>query len=187
MNRCARLLRNGRAITLLAVSLAGLLVAGCDEPPLKVGVANWKPQSTGGTIETRPLPPAQQVHSNYRQWLESETTAKVRLYETVLTDVANQSNYSVNIQRGDTPLGAADTTFVTFDYRDPTNGTYQLEWHMRGKHQPDFLKLDGHPKTVWLQLFGAPGESTNPRLKIVAIEGVESREVVVAEPGRKPQ
>ena len=186
-NGCAKLLRTGRAITLLSVSLAALLVTGCDEGPLKVGVVNWRPQSTGGPNETRPLPLAQQVHSNYQQWLESETATRVRLYEVVLTDAANQLNYSVNIQRGDTPLGATDTTFVTFDYRDPTNGTYQLEWHMRGRHQPDFLKLDGHPKKVWLQLFGAPEESTNPRLKIVAIEKVESREALVAEPGRKVQ
>jgi hypothetical protein len=180
-------MRNERAITLLAVSLAGLLVAGCDERPLKVGVANWKPQSTSGPIETRPLPPAQQVHLNYQLWLESETAAKVRLYEVVLADAANQVNYSVNIQRGDTPLGAGDETFVEFNYRDPTNGTYKLEWSMRGKHRPNFLKLDGHPKKVWLRLFGAPGESAHPRLQIVAIEGVESRASLVAEPGRKPQ
>src|SRR6185503_18745198 len=113
--------------------------------------------------------------------------AKVRLYEVVLVHATNQLNYTVNVQRGDTPMGAADFTFVTFEYRDPTNGTYRLEWHRRGRHQPDFLKLDGHPKKVWLQLFGAPEESTNPRLKIVAIEGVESRQVLVAEEGRKAQ
>ena len=187
MKRRSRLLRSGRAITLLVLSLTGLLVAGCDEPPLKVGVTNWKPQSTAGPIETRPLPSAQQVHSNYQQWLESETAAKVRLYEVVMTDAANQLNYSVNIQRGDTPLGANDTTFVTFDYRDPTNGTYQLAWHMQGRHEPDFLNLDGHPKRVWLQLIGVPEESTKPRLQILAIEGVESRASLVAEPGRKVQ
>lgn len=187
MNRRAKLLRNDGAITLLVVSLAGLLVAGCDERPLRVGVANWKPQSSGGPIETRPLPRAMQVHSNYQEWVESETAAKVRLFEVVLTDAANQLNYSANIQRGDTPLGATDTTFITFDYRDPTNGTYQFAWHMRGKHQPDFLKLDGHPKKVWLQFIGVPEESTKPRLQILAIEGVESRANLVAEPGRKPQ
>lgn len=176
-----------RASALLAIGLVAILFVGCDEQPLRVGVTNWKPRSTGGPIDTRLLPPAQQVHSSYEQWLNSEVAARVRLYELVLADATNQSNFTVNIQRGDTPLGAADTTFVTFNYRDSTNGTYQLEWHMRGRHQPDFLKLDGHPKKVWLQLFGAPGESTNPRLKILAIESVESREVLVAEPGRKAQ
>lgn len=181
-------MRNGRSITLLAVfTLAGLFVVGCDEPPLKVGVTNWKPQSTGGPIETKPLPSAEQVQSNYQQWLESETTAKVRLYEIVLADAANLVNYSVNIQRGDTPLGATDTTFVTFDYRDPSNGTYQLAWHMQGRHNPDFLKLDGQPKRVWLRFIGVVEESTKPRLQILAMEGVESRANLVAEPGRKVQ
>jgi hypothetical protein len=162
-----------------------MLVAGCDERTLKVGVADWKPPSTGGPIETRPLPPAQEVHTNYEQWLESDSTAKVRLYEFVLTDPANQQNYSVRTLRGDTPLGATDTTFVTFDYRDPEAGAYQLEWHMRGRHQPDFLKVDGRPIRVWLKLFGAPGESVHPRLSIVAIESVEYRHILVAEPGQK--
>jgi len=173
-------------MSLLTFALA-LLGGGCDEGPLKTGVPNWMPKSTGGPIETRPLPPAQRVHSDYQQWLQSETSAKVRLYETVLLGQTNQLNYTVKVGKGDTPLGATYFTDVTFIYRDPTNGQYQLEWGLRGKRKPDFLKLDAHPKKVLLQLFGTPEEGTNPRLKIVAIEGVESREVVVAEPGRKAQ
>jgi hypothetical protein len=184
MNRYERLLQSGRVAALVAGSLLALLLAGCDERPLKVGVANWKPQSTGGPIETRPLPPAQQLHSNYQQWLDSDITAKVRLYEAVLQYSTNQVNYTVKIGKGDTPLGASYFTDVSFSYRDSTNGQYQLEWSMRGRQQPDFLQLSDHPKKVWLRLFGAPGESSFPRLKIVAIEGVESREVLVAEPGR---
>lgn len=124
MNSRANLRQGCRVGGLLAVGLVALLFAGCDDHPLKDGVANWKPQSTGGPIETRPLPPAQEVHSNYERWLESETVAKVRLYELVLSDAVNQSNYLVKVQRGDTPLGATDTTFVTFNYQDSTNGTY---------------------------------------------------------------
>jgi len=187
MNCCVRFLRGGRVSALLAACLVALLHAGCDERPLKTGVTNWKPQSTGGPIETRPLPPAQQVYSNYQRWLESETASKVRLYEIMLQYATHQESYTVKTGKGDTPLGASCFTDVTFIYRDPTNGQYQLEWGIRGRQQPDFLKLDDHPKKVWLQLFGAPEESANPRLKIVAIETVESREVLVAEPGRKAQ
>jgi hypothetical protein len=127
------------------------------------------------------------VHLDYLQWLQSETGAKVRLYEIVLRDATNQLNYTVNVQRGDTPFGARDTTFITFIYCDPANGEYQLHWHLRGRHQPDFLKLDAHPKKVLVQLFSATQESVNPRLQIMAIEGVEPWQMLVAEPGRKFQ
>ncbi len=173
-----------RAVALATIALA-LFFGGCDDGPLKLGVANWMPQSTGGPIETRPLPPAKQVYSNYQQWRESETASKVRLYEVLLQGATNQLNYTVDVGKGDTPLGQSWTTRVTFIYRDGTNGEYQLEWHIRGRHQPDFLKMDAHPKKVLLQPFGAPGESAFPQLKIEAIEGVESRHSVVAEPGQK--
>lgn len=180
-----RVLIRGTA-SFAAVGLA-LFLGGCDDGPVKVGVPNWMPQSTGGSIETKPLPPANRVYSDYQQWLQSETASKVRLYDAVLRGETNQLNYTVRVGKGDTPLGQSWTTFVTFIYRDGTNGEYQLHWHMRGRHQPDFLKLDGHPKKVLLQPFGAPGESEFPRLQIEAFEGVESRHSVVAEPGRKPQ
>src|SRR5262249_42800636 len=153
--------------------------------PLETNVSNWMPQTTGGPIETRPLPPAQRVHSDYQQWLESETTAKVRLYSLEMRNATNQVDYAVTFGKGDTPLGASETTFVTFTYRDPIEGPYQLEWMSRGRHQPDFLKLDSHPKKLLLLPFGAAEAGPKPRLKIVAIEGVESRELLVAEPGRK--
>ena len=172
------------ALNLAAVALS-LFLSGCDAGPLKVGVQNWMPKSTGGPIETKPLPPASQVYSNYQQWLESETALKVRLYEAVLLGETNQLNYTVSVEKGDTPLGQSWSTFVTFTYRDGTNGEYQIHWHMRGRHKPDFLKLSGYPKKVLLQPFGTPGESPLPRLQIEAFEGVETRHSVVAEPGRK--
>jgi hypothetical protein len=126
------------------------------------------------------------VYSDYEQWLESTPTTKVRLYEATLLGATNQIGFTVRTQRGDTPLGATDTTFVSFVYRDPTNGEYQLEWHLRGQHRADFLKLSASPKKVLLQPFGTPDENKIPRLKIVGFEGVESQHVVVAEPGQKP-
>jgi len=173
-------------MNLMVLGLA-LGCAGCGERPLKVGVPNWQPQSVGGPIETRPLPPANRIHADYQKWLGSGTSASVRLYQVALQHATNQLNYTVDVGRGETPLGAIDMTFVTFTYSDPTNGEYQLEWHLNGRHTPDFLKLEARPKIFWLQLFGAPNESKNPRLKIVAIERVESRGSLVAEPGgRKP-
>ena len=147
MSRCVLLLASGRSMTLVALVLA-LLFEGCGERPLKVGVPNWIPQSTGGPIETRPLPPAQVVYSDYQRWLESQAGARVRLYEIALRGQTNQLNYTVRVEKGDTPLGATYFTDVTFIYRDPTNGQYQLEWGLRGKHKPDFLKLNARPKRV---------------------------------------
>jgi hypothetical protein len=187
INLCMKMSRSNQLTALLAGCFIVVVLAGCDEQPLKVGVVNWEPQSTGGPIETRPLPPAYQVYSNFQHWLNSETTSKVRLYEIVLSNALSQSNYAVMVQRGDTPMGAGFTTFARFMYHDPTNGDYLLTWSMQGKHQPEFLKLDGHPKTFWLQLRESQDVSTSPRLQIVAIEGVESQGVLVAEPGGKAQ
>ena len=186
MNHRTSLDSTTRAATLLAVVLA-VLSGGCNDGPLKTGVSNWMPKSTGGPIETRPLPPSERVHSDYQQWLESETTAKVRLYEIALQGETNQLNYTVKVGKGETPLGAAYFTDVTFIYRDATNGQYQLEWGLRGKHRPEFLKLDEHPKKFFVQLIGTPEETSLPRLQIMAIEGVEPWQMLVAEPGRKAQ
>lgn len=175
-----------RAIRFSALAV-GLCLAGCDAGPLKTGVSNWIPQSTGGPIETRPLPPAQRVYADYEEWLKSESVPKVRLYSLEMQNATNQLNYTLRVGRGDTPLGASDTTFVTSIYHDAANGEYQLEWMFRGRHQPDFLKVGTQPKKVLLQLFGTPDESPKPRLLIVAIEGVESRGLLVAEPGKKAQ
>lgn len=170
------------AIYMGAIALL-LTSSGCDEALLKEGVATWMPQSSGGPIETRPLPPARDLPADYKQWLQSDGSAKARLYIATLSQASNQIKYTVSIQKGETGLGAQDTTFASFTYRNPTNGEYQLEWQLRGRHQPDFLKLGGTPKKFLLQPFAVAQESQIPRLKIVGVEGVEARELIVAEPG----
>ena len=79
-------------------------------------------------------------------------------------------------------MGARDTTFVKFTYRDATNGLYELEWQQTGHPNVDFLRLRTEPKRLLLQPFGGP-EAENQKIKIVAVEGVKSWETVVAEPG----
>lgn len=164
-----------------------ILCLGCDEPPLTLGVSNWRPTSVGGPIETRPLPPSNQIYADYQKWKKSDSRAAVRLYEATLVGMTNQLNYEVNVYRGKTPLGTPLFTYVSFYYQGATNGLYHLVWEMRGKHDASFLKLAVTPKVFLLQLISAPEHDTPfPRLQIVAVEGVETRQVLPAELGGEP-
>lgn len=178
-----------RCAAAFIILVAVLLTGGCSdtgESPPKLGVKNWKPTSIGGPIELRPLPPAREVLADYQQWLASDAANKARVYEATLQGATNQMNFSVRMQRGDTPLGANDTTFVSFIYRDPTNGEYEFNWHRRGRHNLDFFKLNQQSKTVWVRPIDAIEGSGIPRLQIVAFEGLEPGGLI-AESGEKPK
>jgi len=159
-----------------------ILIIGCGEAPVKVGVANWQPKCLSGTIEIRPLPPAHLIQLDYQDWLKRETTAVVRVYAATLQHKYRQSNYVVNIDKGDTPLGSQYFTEVTFTYSDSVFGQYQMEWIKRGRHRPDFLKIDDRPRVFWFQLIDASYDLKCPRLSIVAIQDVEADHVLVANP-----
>jgi hypothetical protein len=159
-----------------------ILIIGCGEEPLKVGVANWQPKCASGTIEIRPLPPAHLIQLDYQDWLKRETTAVVRVYSAVLQHKYRQSDYVVNIDKGDTPFGSQYFTAATFTYFDSAFGQYQMEWSRRGKHCPDFLKIDDRPRVFWFQLIDASYDLKCPRLSIVAIQDVEADHVLIANP-----
>jgi len=176
--------RNYTAISLVSV----LALVGCEnsyQTPLRLGVQNWKPQSVSGPIEVRALPPAQRVMQDYEQWSNSQTVTKARVYSKTLRG-PHQVDFRVQYVRGDTPAGAADNTFVLFTYKDPTDGQYQFEWEMVGRHNADFLKLDARTAEVWLEPFGMSDDGKMPRLQIVAVEGLEPLNVLVALPGKRP-
>ena len=168
--------------------LLAFLLSSCEPslPPPKTGVANWKIQSVAGPLEVRPIPPANQILNEYKEWIESESTDKARLYETALTGASNQLAFKVEIRKDNTPVGHPNHTFVSFVYRDPLNGTYQYLWHRLGRHTGEYLKLTESPRIVWVQFNEELTKGSGvPMLEIVAFEGLEPSGVVVAMPGRK--
>lgn len=169
------------------VALVGLgtVLVGCGEPPLKPN-SNWLPRSVGGPIQTRPLPPAGKIPEDYQRWMASSTQAAVYLYEVTLRSPSEQKTFTSEVRRGETPVGRPPVTFASFIYADPTNGSYQLEWMVSGKQNPDFLRVGTTPKKLLLRLTQTQDVAL-PRLQVVAIEGVESRGVLVAtEPKSMP-
>ena len=103
---------------------------------------------------------------------------KSRLYRTIIHSPTNQVGYAVRVSRGDTPLGATDTTWVSFILRDPKRGDYLLQWHISGRHAGDYFRLKDRQKEVWLQPAGFNEEFKIPQLDIVAFEGVEGGGVI---------
>ena len=170
---------------LLFVVAATILFAGCgkrEQPPPTLGVTNWKPSGIGGPVETRPLPPANRVVSDYQAWQSEDTGKKGRVYEATLHGV-NQSQFLVRTNGGDTPMGYVETTEASFHYKDPTNGEYEIFWSRRGGHNLNFLNLNSSSKLVWLQPNGLTNANGNPQLKIVAFEGLEPDWGIFAESG----
>jgi hypothetical protein len=168
----------------LAVTLP--IVLGCEDPSLpavKTGVEAWKPTPVGGVLELRPLPPASQILDDYRKWMEEEPASAARVYEATLVGASNQLRFRVEVTREDTPMGRPEHTYATFAYNDPTNGSYEMLWHRLGRHDADFLRLGDRPRRVWLELNWRASKPAQPLLQIVAFEGVEPFEVLVAMPG----
>ena len=163
---------------------------GCgdpSQPPPKTGVSNWRPRSLGGPLEVRPLPPSNKVLADWANWRSEDLSQKGRVYETTLSGASNQTAFTVDVRRTDTPLGRPEHTYVSFLYKDPTNGVYELLWHRLGRHTGEYLKLGDRPKVVWLR----PNELTNqqgiPQLQIQAFEGLEPGPGIIAEAGRKSE
>lgn len=163
---------------LVLLATLGSFLTGCEEPPLKPS-SHWFPKSIAGPIEIRPLPPATMLQNDYSQWLASSSGPKVRLYEMVPRSSSEQSNLQADISKGKTPVGKRTGTFISFTYSNSTNGSYQLEWMEAGRQNVDFIRFGGEPKKFLLRLIQIRDVPV-PRLQIVAIEGVESRGVLVA-------
>jgi hypothetical protein len=121
--------------------------------------------------------------SNYYAWVNSQESKKARVYETRLFGASNQFDMTVEVTRGETPLGRPEHTYVSFKYHDPTNGIYEFSWQRLGRHKADFLNLTEKPKRVWVVLPRSVSTDPPPRLEIVAFEGVEFGGGVIAEPG----
>lgn len=176
--------------TILAMILVATAMLSCgksSQPPPKLGVRNWKPPCLGGTLEVRPLPPADEVAADWDKWLDSETAVKGRVYETVLSSPTNQKDFQVEVKKSNTPLGWSYHTYATFLYSDPTNGTYEFMWYRLGRHNADFLKLQDAPKKVWVRLNSVANRKGVPLLDVEAFEGLEPTAGIIAESGRKKQ
>jgi len=163
-------------------------LVGCGDastPPPKVGVKYWTVSGIGGPIQVRSLPPASKVVVDFDEWLNSESISKARVYQITLCGASNQTAFTVEVRREDTPLGRPEHTYVSFIYNDPTNGTYSLRWDRLGRHDAEFLRLGEKPKKAWLELNRQGSEGNVPKLDIVAFEDVELGGGVIAHPGKK--
>lgn len=134
----------------------------------------------------RPLPPADHVVAEWEKWFETDLEQKGRVYEKKLAGAQNQFNFKVEVRKDSTPLGNPEHTYVSFHYKDGTNGTYEFQWHRLGRHTGDYLKLGNEPRTVWVRLNSVANRPGVPLLQIEAFEGLEPGAGVIAERGRKP-
>jgi len=163
-----------------------IFICGCYEPsapPPRLGAQNWKPPPVGGALEVRPLPPAHDILEDYRKWMEENPASIARVYETTLVGASNQLDFSVEVRRGETPIGRPEHTYVSFLYRAGTNGVYQFWWDRLGRHNADFMKLGDTPKRVWVTFNWRASERSMPILSIDAFEGMEASGVILATPG----
>jgi hypothetical protein len=163
-----------------------ICLLGCGEPsmpPPKVGVRDWKPTPLGGPLELKPLPPANQVLEDYRLWMKESPGNLARVYELTLAGSSNQVNFTVEVLRGETPMGRPEHTYVSFIYTNSTSGAYKFVWDRLGRHNADFLKLRNEARKVWVELNWRASSLELPVVQIVAFEGLQSDRVLLAEPG----
>jgi hypothetical protein len=172
-----------KAIFWLLVACAFFTGCGGRTERMPVAGTNWLPQTSGGPIEIRKLPPASHLQADYVQWLKSDPVRKVRVYETLLWGSTNQLELKAITQKGDTPAGAVETTFVRFTYVS-TNGVYWFTWSLRGRHPiPSFLKATASPRKLLVQPMIPIVQGRIPKLQIVGIENIELGRFLVAEQG----
>ncbi|HWQ92397.1 MAG TPA: hypothetical protein VN673_12045 [Clostridia bacterium] len=178
MNRVAIIVACALAPLVVAASILLWLGFHVPYPPQpKIGfTGNWRTTDVFGFKE-RPLPPASEVWQDYGSWTVPTNFHGSRLYLARLGGATRQSGFRPSFSSGDTPAGAQRYTHVEFTYTDPTNGTYILDWYLRGKHGTEFLRFNDTFRLYQLQPHGRPGELP-PRLSIVGIEGVRPEHYV---------
>lgn len=163
-----------------------MLLWGCDEPsepPVTLGVQDWRPAPVGGPLEVRPLPPSPQVWEDYQDWARATPWPVARVYEATLIGSSNQTDFKVEVRRSETPLGRPEHTYVSFIYKDPRGGAYMLLWHRLGRHNADFLRLGDRPMRVWVTFNWRASARSMPILEIEGVEGMGPPGVLIARPG----
>ena len=136
---------------------------------------NWRSTHVFG-YEERPLPPAAEIWQDYSTW-QPKTQDSGRFYLVRLGGGERQSGFVTSTNSGDTPMGAQRSTWVEFNYTDPTNGTYHLTWMLRGEHDPGFLRFDNQYRLYQLELVGDTNDYP-PKLFIQGIEGIRPEHYV---------
>jgi hypothetical protein len=174
-----------RVVSAVLVAAICGLACGCGEPslPPPKPSTNWKVSPVGGPLELRPLPPANEILRDFKNWTEANHAQVARVYEATLVGSSNQQAFSIEVRRGETPMGRPEHTYVSFIYNSGTNGAYEFLWDRLGRHSGDFLKLGNQPKQVWVTFNWRASDKRMPILEIAAFEGVELGGVVIAQPG----
>ena len=161
--------------------MPAMLLCSCDnsEPALRTGIANWQPKSIGGPLAIRALPASSNLMADYEGWRQSETQKVARVYKASIS-ASNQLAFTAELLSGDTPMGYTEETLVTFLYSHPELGNYEVLWRRRGKHRTDFLRVS-EPTVIWLRPLDQTNSGGLPRLRLVAVQGIESDRAVAAE------
>lgn len=176
MKRIAIILGSLLVLGILAIVTVGSLFRVSYPPQPAFGfTGNWRSTDVFG-CEERPLPPAKTIGQDYSSW-EPKTKNQRRFYLVRLGGAERQSAFIASTNSGDTPMGSQRYTHVEFAYTDPTNGTYRLNWMMRGEHNPSFLRFDNQYRLYQLELVGGTNEIP-PTLSIQAIEGIRPEHYV---------
>jgi hypothetical protein len=162
----------------LSFFVACLCLFGCGDPRLKPDL-NWIPNSVGGPIEVKPLPTATNLSEHYQQWIESSQVAKVHLYDVLIEQSSEQSNFKWEVAKPKGPAGRVTRTFVSFVFKNATNGPYLMEWVANGAQNAELVRVGAKPKRFLLRVIQIR-DIPMPRLQIVAIEGVEADGQLVA-------
>ena len=161
-----------------------LCASGCRRQSPRGSISQWIPQHVGGPLEVRPLPPAKQLASHYEEWVASDPSDKVRLYEVTVGPTNRQLEFSVRHGEGKIPMmGMRTSTMADFILSNEVSGEYFLRWHSSGKKSADFLRVPaGQLKQMWLKV-GIPVSDYPPELDIVAVEGAKPSRMLVATDG----
>ena len=134
---------------------------------------DWMPPKVF-PVDIRPLPPSILVGDAFAKWSHEQVEVKSLYYIALLSDSSRQTNYKVRFASKETPVGTWLHTEVSFTYNDPTNGEYIMEWDLRGKHDPKYLKLTDSPRRFLLKPISRQ-DIHPPTLKILGVEGVPCR------------
>lgn len=187
-NRSHSLIYIGGIALMIGISVFFVNTCDNDGPstwpptPRKGYVGTWEPQWLS-PVQKNPLPSVSVLLQTLEQSNGTVTkrNSTNKFYTVVLSDPKKQHDFSVKQTKKKT-LGGQRVWFtdVEFQYTDTNMGTYILQWEWRGRHKPEFLKLDGQPREFILSLDGVKEWGKGPPvLEILGVEGCGPNERAV--------
>ncbi len=147
------------------------IASGCSEKVLTLKPSSdWLPKCHDGRLQIKVLPNPENVQHDYT---EAWKAKGCRFYYYEIDPTGKQLDYKVSHPYGDTPMGAASYTEITFKYIDASGKEYQFKWYNNGIYEGDFLRLESIPIQVLTYPYKFDGSNSYPILLIVGIKGFE--------------